>query len=69
VIVAARDPGIAGNWVDPFGHVKGGMGLRLIKTENPPPVTSWLVPVAELERSGLACLTSDRAFPSGEVVE
>jgi hypothetical protein len=69
VIVAARDPGIQGNWVDPFGHVKGGMGLRLIKTDSPPPVTSWLLPLAELERSGVTSLSPETAFASGEVVE
>lgn len=69
VIIAARDPGLPGNWVDPFGHVKGGMGLRLIKTESPPTVTSWLVGLDELERSGLACLAPETAISSGEVVE
>ena len=69
VIIAARDPGLPGNWVNPFGHVKGGMGLRLIKTENPPPVTSWLVGLNELERSGLACLTPGTAIASGEITE
>ncbi len=69
VAIAAEDPGLPGNWVDPFGHAKGGMGLRLIKTHSPPPVTSWLVNLAELKRDGLACLTEDKAVVSGEVVD
>jgi hypothetical protein len=69
VAVAARDPALPGNWINPFGHVKGGMGLRLIKTRIPPAVTSWLVELAELDRSGLACLTPEAAVVSGEVVD
>jgi hypothetical protein len=69
VIIAARNAGLPGNWIDPFGHVKGGMGLRLIKTDSPPRVTSWLVGLDELERSGLGCLTQEAASESGEVTE
>jgi hypothetical protein len=69
VVVAATDPGIEANWVETFGHEKGGMGLRLIKTNNPPPVTGWLVGLEELKTKGLAALTADRAIASGEVTE
>jgi hypothetical protein len=69
VVVAATDPGIEANWVETFGHEKGGMGLRLIKTNNPPPVTGWLVGLEELKAKGLAALTADRAIASGEVTE
>jgi hypothetical protein len=69
VAIAAEDPGIAGNWISPFGHVKGGMGLRLIKTQSPPPVTSWLVGLEELKSAGLGCLTAESAVVSGEVVD
>ncbi len=69
VVIAAEDPGVAANWISPFGHVKGGMGLRLIKTHKPPPVTSWLVGLAHLKEAGLACLTPASAIVSGEVVD
>lgn len=69
VVIAIRDPGIPGNWIDPFGHAKGGMGLRLIKTETPPPVTSWLVDLADLEARGLACLDPATAVETGELTD
>jgi hypothetical protein len=69
VVIAARNPGVPGNWIDPFGHVKGGFGLRLIKTQTPPPVTSWLVDLATLAEVGLPCLTPESAILSGEVVD
>ena len=68
VVIAADDPGVAANWISPFGHVKGGMGLRLIKTQSPPPVTSWLVDLEALRNAGLPCLTPETAILSGEVV-
>jgi hypothetical protein len=68
VVVAAENPGIGGNWVDSFGHTAGIMGLRLIKTTTPPPVTAHLVKLDELKRRGWAALTPDRAIVSGEVV-
>jgi hypothetical protein len=69
VIVSATDPGIGGNWVETFGHVKGGMGLRLIKTDTPPPVTGYLVDLQELKSKGLAALTPQSAIVSGEVTD
>jgi len=69
VIVSATDPGIGGNWVETFGHVKGGMGLRLIKTSNPPPVTGYLVDLAELKAKGLNALTAEAGIVSGEVTD
>jgi hypothetical protein len=69
VIVSATDPGIGGNWVETFGHVKGGMGLRLIKTTNPPPVTAYVVDLATLKATGLAALTPDAAIVSGEMTD
>jgi hypothetical protein len=68
VVVAASDPGVGGNWVDSFGHTAGIMGLRLIKTTTPPPVTAHLVKLDDLRRQGWAALTPDKAIISGEVV-
>jgi hypothetical protein len=67
IVVAERDPGIGGNWVGSFGHTSGVMGLRLIKTTEPPPVVIHEVELAELERSGWACLGPATAVVSGEV--
>ena len=69
VIVSATDPGIGGNWVETFGHVKGGMGLRLIKTNTPPPVTAYLVDFEVLKAKGVAGLTADKAIVSGEMTD
>jgi Protein of unknown function (DUF1214) len=68
VVIAARDPGIGGNWLDPGGHVHGGMSLRLILTPSPPPrVSAYLVPLAQLERAGRTALAGVAAIESGEV--
>jgi hypothetical protein len=69
VVVSATDPGIGGNWVETFGHVKGGMGLRLIKTNTPPSVTAYLVDLGVLKARGLAALTADAAIVSGEITD
>ena len=51
VVIADADPGIGGNWIDPGGHVHGGMSLRLILIQAPPPkVTAYLVKLAALAR-------------------
>ena len=42
VVIADDDPGIGGNWVDPGGHVHGGMSLRLILIQAPPPKVTAL---------------------------
>jgi hypothetical protein len=70
IVIAARDPGIGGNWLDPGGHVHGGMSLRLILTQAPPPrVSAWVVPLAALEGSGRAALETATAIDSGEVAD
>jgi hypothetical protein len=69
VIISATDPGIGGNWVETFGHVKGGMGLRLIKTNTPPPVTAYLVDLEALKARGLGALTAAAAIVSGEMTD
>lgn len=48
IIIADQDPGLAGNWIDPYGHSFGTMSLRLIRTTQPPEVS--------LRRVSLACL-------------
>jgi hypothetical protein len=68
IVIAERDPGIGGNWVDPYGHDTGGMSLRLIKTEGAPVVTTHLVELAELTRLGWDSLNENTAITSGEVV-
>jgi len=67
IVVAERDPRIGGNWIDSFGHTAGIMGLRLIKTAEPPPVTIHVVELAELERKGPRLLTPETALLSGEL--
>jgi hypothetical protein len=70
IVIASRDPGIGGNWVDPGGHVHGGMSLRLILIQAPPPaVTAQLLPLARLEREGRAALAQVPVLQSGEVAD
>ncbi len=73
VVVADRDPGVGGNWLDPCGHQHGGMSLRLIKTRGEPPaVTLYRLPLEELARlgpEGLAGLDPAKAIVSGEITD
>jgi hypothetical protein len=70
IVMADSDPGLGGNWIDPYGHVHGGMSLRLIKSEGePPPVTLHRLPVATLARDGWSALTPDTAIASGEITD
>lgn len=70
VIVADENPGIGGNWIDPFGHAHGGCSLRLIKTEGEPPAVSlYRVPLATLKRDGLAALEGLEPIVSGELTD
>ena len=70
VVIADCDPGIGGNWVDPGGHVHGGMSLRLILTAAAPPrVTSYLLPLATLKSQGRAALEAAHKLVSGEVTD
>ena len=66
VAIAHRDPGIGGNWIDPFGHVHGGWSLRLIRTSGSPPgVLVRRVALADLQAVGLACLDGVEPIVSG----
>ena len=68
VVIAEEDPGIGGNWIRPYGHVHGGMSLRLIKiTGEPPQVTLHRLALAELRAQGLAALATIEPTISGDV--
>jgi hypothetical protein len=64
IVVAERAPGLAANWIDSFGHEAGVMGLRLIKTEQPPEVVIREVPLDTLERDGWSALAAATARAS-----
>ena len=70
LLVSATDPGCGGTWIDPYGHTQGGWSFRLIKTYGklPPPVYTWKVKRAELQRGGLAILQTQEPLISGGVV-
>jgi hypothetical protein len=69
VLVADRDPGIGANFVASHGHTRGLMGLRLIKTDAPPPVRVWLIPLATLQRDRWASLAGTDARLTGELTQ
>ncbi|CAB4992802.1 unannotated protein [freshwater metagenome] len=52
LVVSAINPGVSANWVDPYGHTRGLMGLRFIKAVEPPVVTVYRLPSATLSRDG-----------------
>ena len=58
VVVSGSDPGAGPNWVDPYGHARGIMGLRFIKALEPPVVTVYRLPLEALRRAGWAALKS-----------
>jgi len=70
VVIAAEDPGIGGNHIDPYAHRHGGMSLRLIKTEGQPPAVSlWRLPLARLKAEGRAALDHVAPIVSGEITD
>jgi len=70
IVIADTNPGVGGNWIDPYGHAHGGMSLRLIKTQGePPPVTLHRLPLVTLAREGWAALTPETAIVSGEITD
>jgi len=70
IVIAAEDPGIGGNWLDPAGHVHGGMSLRLILTQAPPPkVHAYLLPLATLRAAGRAALATAPVIESGDIAD
>lgn len=70
LIIAERDPGIGGNWIDTFGHRHGGMSLRFIKTAAPPPaLLIHEVSLDELARDPASCLRQEAGAISGEMTD
>ena len=69
IIIAERDPGLGGNWVNSFGHDKGQWGLRFVRTETTPTVSLWRLPLADLERRGNDALSPDKAVQTGVFVD
>ena len=69
VIIAERDPGLPGNWINSYGHERGLWGFRLVQTEVTAPVTLWRVPLTDLERHGLAALDTAAAILTGQFVD
>jgi hypothetical protein len=67
VVIAEENPGIGGNWIDSYGHVRGIMGLRLILTTKPPAVILHRLPLAQLKKVGWKGLKADDAIKSGEI--
>ena len=68
IVVSDEDPGLGGNWINPVGHVHGGMSLRVILTQSqPPPITLHCIPLEALKREGLAALKPEAAIQTGEI--
>jgi len=70
IVVADRDPGCGGNWIDPYGHTQGGWSFRLIRTRGqlPPPVHTWKVRLRDLEEKGLKIINDLPPLVSGGVL-
>jgi hypothetical protein len=69
IVIAEKDPGIGGNWVNSFSHEKGMWGLRFVKTVATPPVSLWRLPLAKLQAQGVALLTSETPVATGNFVD
>lgn len=69
VVIAERDPGIGGNWINGYGHDKGIWGLRFVRTEETPTVALWRMPLADLEARGATALDPAAAIATGAFVD
>jgi hypothetical protein len=69
VVIAERDSGVSGNWINSCGHERGIWGLRFVQTVNTAPVRLWRVPMAVLESQGLAALSPAHAIQTGQFVD
>ena len=64
-VLADRDPGIGGNWIDTFEHEAGVFSLRLIQTEGAPGVFIQSIPLDALETGGRSSLEGVEVLQSG----
>ena len=64
-VLADRDPGIGGNWIDTFEHEAGVFSLRLIQTEGAPGVSIQSIPLDALETGGRSSLEGVEVLQSG----
>jgi len=69
IVIAERDPGAGGNWVNSFGHDKGQWGLRFVQTQTTPPVQLWRLPLENLERDGAVALDPGKVINTGQFVD
>ncbi len=69
VVIAERDPGLGGNWIDSYGHERGIWGLRFVLTEATAPVALWRLPLAVLEAGGPGALDPQAAVATGQFVD
>jgi hypothetical protein len=69
VVIAERDPGVGGEYLNSYGHVSGLWGLRLIRTPETTPVKVWRLQLGELEAHGLAALDGVTPIETGEFVD
>jgi hypothetical protein len=69
IVIAERDPGLGGNWIDSFGHERGIWGLRFVLTEQTAPVRLWRMPVAKLEAEGISALEENVPVETGQFVD
>ena len=64
-VMADRDPGVGGNWIDTFEHEAGVFSLRLIQTAGAPGFSLQEVDLEDLERRGLDALIGVPVLESG----
>lgn len=69
VVIAEKDPGIGGNWIDSFGHEKGIWGLRFVQTEHTASVNLWRLPLSELISRGRNALDQAEHIETGEFID
>jgi hypothetical protein len=69
-VLARSDPGIGGNWLDPYGHTIGGWSFRLVKTRGEPPeIVVHRVKLDQLRAQGLAALDGAGKIVSGQLTD
>lgn len=69
VVIAERDPGMGGNWINSYGHERGIWGLRFVQTADTAPVRLWRVPLSALESDGLGALDPAQVVHTGQFVD